>query len=100
MKIYIDEECKCHTSNPYGKFRGFDVLKFDGKCQEYIEGCRYCPEDESYVRDDGEVFSGECIVPWKPLDELDSAQHEYERQQLAEYETALSEIETALGVME
>ena len=38
------------------------------------------------------------ISPWKPWDELDTAQREYERQQLAAYEQALSEIEKALGV--
>ena len=51
------------------------------------------------------VFTGEMIAPWKPWDELDAAQREYEREQYqalaaqnAEYEAALSEIETALGV--
>ena len=45
------------------------------------------------------------IAPWKPWEELDAAQREYEREQYetlsaqnAEYESALSEIETALGV--
>ena len=37
------------------------------------------------------------IAPWKNYAELDSAQREYERNQIAEYEAALSEIETALG---
>lgn len=98
MKIYIDNECKCHTTNPDGNFRAFDVPSFDGKCQTFIEGHRYCPADESYVRDDGEVFCGECKVPWKPYNELDEAQRAYEQQQIAEYESALTEIETALGV--
>ena len=51
------------------------------------------------------VFTGEMIAPWKPWDELDAAQREYEREQYqmvvaqnTEYESALTEIETALGV--
>ena len=45
------------------------------------------------------------IAPWKPWAELDAVQREYEREQYqdlaaqyTEYEAALSEIETALGV--
>lgn len=92
MKIYIDSECKCHTSNPNGDFREFDVEEFNGKCHEFIEGFRYCPEGESYVREDGEVFCGECIVPFKNLNELDAAQQEYEQQLIAEYEAALNTV--------
>ena len=73
MKVYIDNECKCHTSNSDGSFREFEVDFFDGKCQTFIEGYRYCPKGESYVRDDGEVFYGKCIVPWKSYAELDAA---------------------------
>ena len=98
MKIYIDSECKCHTTNPDNMFREFEVDFFDGKCTAFIEGYRYCPAGESYIRDDGEVFHGECITPWKPHSELETAQREYERQLLAEYEAALAEIEAALGV--
>ena len=28
MKIYIDEFCKCHTENPDGAFREFEVPQF------------------------------------------------------------------------
>ena len=89
MKIYIDSEFKCHTTNPDDAFREFDVPYFDGKCKTFIEGYRYCPEGESYVREDGEVFYGECVAPWKPYDELDEAQQEYERAKLAQYEQEL-----------
>ena len=57
------------------------------------------------MREDGTVFRGEMVTPWKPWEELDAMQREYEREQYetltaqnAEYEAALSEIETALGV--
>lgn len=90
MKIYIDKECKCHTTNPDGAYREFDVPFFDGKCKAFIEGHRYCPEGESYIRDDGEVFHGECRTLWKPYSELDAAQREYERQKLADAEAALA----------
>ena len=90
MKIYIDEECKCHTTNPNNTFREFDVPFFDGKCQTFIEGCRYCPKDESYIREDGEVFRGEAIAAWKPYSEFAAAQVQYEAD-MAELQTAYQE---------
>ena len=106
MKIFIDAEFKCHTSNPDGIFREVVLSEnvqafFSNKCTTFIEGYRLKPVGETWVREDGAVFSGgEMITPWKPNDELDSIQRKYEQQQIADYETALSEIEIALGVME
>lgn len=96
-KIYIGSEFKCHTVND-GSMIAVETDFFDGKCNAYIEGYRYVPAGETWVREDGVVFTGEMIAPWKPWDELDVAQREYERQQLVAYEAALSEIEAALGV--
>ena len=50
------------------------------------------------MREDGTEFAGEMVTPWKPWRELDAAQRDYEREQLAAYEKALTEIEAALGV--
>ena len=94
MKIYIDNDYKCHVL-PAEDRREFDVSFFDGKCDAFIEGYRYVPEGEVWTRADGEAFRGEMIAPWKPYTELERAQMQYE---LAQYETALTAIETALGV--
>lgn len=53
---------------------------FDGKCEAAIEGYRFVPAGESWTREDGVVFTGEMITPWKPYSELDAAQREYERE--------------------
>ena len=98
MKIYIDNDLKCHVSNPDGTYTAAETDFFDGKCDAYIEGYRYVPAGESWTRADGATFTGEMIAPWKPWEELDAAQRAYERQLIAEYEQALSEIEAALGV--
>lgn len=98
MKIYIDSEYRCHTTNPDGIFREFETDFFDGKCQAFIEGYRYVPDGESWTRSDGVVFTGEMVAPWKDYSELDTPQREYEREMLEEYESALAEIEAALGV--
>ena len=104
MTIYIDTDYKCHTTTADG-LTAVETNYFDGKCPAYIEGYRFVPSGSTWVRSDGAIFRGEMIAPWKPLEELDAAQREYEREQYAavteqnaEYEAALSEIETALGV--
>lgn len=97
-KIYIDNDFKCHTTNPDGTFRDMETELFDGKCAAYIEGYRYIPAGESWERHDGVVFHSEMVAPWKDWRELDDAQRQYERELLAQHEQALSEIEQALGV--
>lgn len=96
--IYIDNDFRCHTTNQNSTFREIKTDFFNGKCDTFIEGYRFVPLGESWTRYDGVVFRGEMISPWKPYSELDAAQREYERQLLAEYESALAEIEKALGV--
>ena len=85
MKIYIDSEYHCHTTNPDGVFREVVVPFFDGKCQTLIDGYMYVPIGEICTLSDGYVVRGELLAPWKPYSELDTAQREYERQRLAEY---------------
>ena len=87
--IYIDSDFKCHTSND-GTMTAVETDWFDGKCDAFIEGYRFVPEGESWTRDDGEVFRGEMIAPWKPYDALDAAQRQYEREQMADMENALA----------
>ena len=89
MKIYIDSEFKCHTTNPDGTLREIETDFFNGKCQTFIEGYRFVPSGESWTRSDGEVFTGEMISPWKDYDELDAAQRAYEHEQMADMENAL-----------
>ena len=83
MTIYIDIEYKCHTSNPNGMCTAVETDFFDGKCVAYIEGYRYVPSGATWTRPDGVTFSGEMIAPWKDWLELDAAQRDYEREQLA-----------------
>lgn len=96
--IYIDSDFKCHTANQDGRYAAVETDFFDSKCDAYIEGYRFVPAGESWTRSDGTVFRGEMIVPWQDWQALDKAQRQYERELLAQYEQALSEIEQALGV--
>lgn len=95
--IYLDSDFKCHISGD-DTMTAVETAAFDGKCDAYIEGYRFVPGGKTWVREDGVEFSGEMVAPWKPWQELEEAQREYERQLVAEYEAALQEIEEALGV--
>ena len=89
MKIYIDSEYKCHAVND-GTFREYDEPFFDGKCAAFIEGYLFVPKGFTWIREDGTVFEGEMIAPWKPYEELAAAQREYERAEAADMKAALA----------
>lgn len=103
MRIYIDNEYKCHVSND-GTMREFDLPFFDGKCAEFVEGYRYVPSGERWTRKDGQTFKGEMIAPFRDYSQISEIQSAVDRAQtqsqqtINEYEQALTEIENALGV--
>ena len=97
MTIYIDSDYKCYASVADGR-RAVETNFFDGKCPEWIESFRFVPAGETWTREDGEVFKGEMVTPWKDLSNAYTAQTAYLERQNAQYEAALSEIEVALGV--
>ncbi len=89
--IYIDSDFKCHTVND-GAMTAVETDFFDGKCATFIEGYRFIPSGETWVREDGIIFTGEMISPWKNYSELDAAQREYEKQKLSNCLEALQEL--------
>lgn len=91
MTIYIDSDFKCHSANADG-LTEVETAFFDGKAPEVVEGYRYVPAGSVWVRDDGAEFLGEMVSPWKPWDELDAVQREYEREQYNNLLTQLSEV--------
>ena len=86
--IYLDEDFKCHCSADNATME-FQTDFFDGKCQSFIEGYRFIPDGKSWTGENGKVFVGKMIAPWKPYDELDATQREYEQEQLADMQAAL-----------
>ena len=77
MKIYLDNEYRCHLSND-GTMREIETDLFAGKCSEYIEGMRYVPRGETWTNHDGFTFSGLMISFAVNEKELEKAQHQYE----------------------
>ena len=99
MTIYIDSEYKCHTSPGEG-LTAVETDAFDGKCSQYIEGYRFVPSGESWVRDDGEVFTGEMVAPWRPYEILAEFQAIYEEEQAKQADMAAALDAIYTGVTE
>lgn len=97
--IYIDNDFKCHTSDPDGLYTAVETDFFDGKCDAYIEGYRYVPDGETWTREDGVAFRGEMIAPWRDWKGLDEAQKIYEREQYAAMAAELADAKAALEML-
>ena len=104
MTIYIDKDFRCFAEPGEG-LEAVQTDFFDGKAPGYIEGYRFIPTGEHWTAEDGTVYLGEATFPVTDWEALDKIQRVHEREQYetltaqnAEYEAALSEIETALGV--
>lgn len=89
--VYVDSDFKCHLTGGEG-LTAVETGFFDGRCDAFVEGYRLVPAGESWTREDGAVFSGEMIAPWKPYSLLDDAQRGHEKRLLAEYAQALKEL--------
>ena len=97
MIIYIDSNFCCHLQND-GTMQAIETDIFDEKCISYIEGYRFVPAGQSWIRNDGEIFTGEMICPWVDYNILLAAQTQYETDniQMQDMQTALE----ILGVTE
>ena len=87
MKIYIDSKFKCHIS-PGDGLTAVETDAFDGKCRQFIEGYRFVPAGESWEREDGQVFTGEMIAPWRDYEILAAFQAIYEEKQVKQADMA------------
>ena len=85
MTIYIDRDFKCYTESAAGR-TAVETDAFDGKCRQYIEGYRFVPSGQNWTREDGAVFRGEMIAPWRPYEILAEFQALYEEEQARQEE--------------
>lgn len=85
MTIYIDREFRCYTESAAGR-TAVETSAFDGKCRQYIEGYRFVPAGQRWTREDGQVFQGEMIAPWRDYAILAELQALYEEEQAKQAE--------------
>ena len=75
--IYLDSEFKCHITDD-GTMTSVQTDFFDGKCDSFIEGYRFVPEGMTWTREDGTVFCGNMVAPWRDHAILCAYQQQYE----------------------
>ena len=92
MKIYLDAEFRCHLSDD-GTMREVETDIFDGKGSVYIEGYRYVPSGETWIRSDGVAFKGLMVSPATDFNSLAAAQTQHEHDEAAHLEELGSLIE-------
>lgn len=94
MTIYVDSDCKCHLIND-GTMVEVETDFFNGKCESFIEGYRLVPENRTWTREDGKIFSSGMIAPWKDANVLVAYQTQYEIMQIelnASYQEGVNSI--------
>ena len=87
MTIYIDNDFRCRIS-PGDGLTAVETDAFDSKCRQYIEGYRFVPAGQSWAREDGQVFTGEMIAPWRDYAILAEFQSIYEEEQAMQADMA------------
>ena len=104
MIVYLGTDCKVYTTLAEDRVEIEDTF-FDNKCANLVESYRYIPIGKTWVDKGGREFAGPMIAPWRDIHQYDVEQQQYLLDKLAaaqsanaQYESALSEIETALGV--
>lgn len=78
--IYLDSDFKCHVTDD-GTMTAVETEAFDGRCSAFLEGYRFVPDGSVWTREDGEVFSGEMVSPWKDYELLAAYQAQYDAMQ-------------------
>ena len=80
--IYLNKDFQCSVTEKSDTVQSIETDAFDGKCNAYVEGYRFILEGQQWTREDGIVFAGEMIAPFKDYTQLEMVQKLYE--QLAE----------------
>lgn len=94
MTIYIDPDFRCHVS-PGDGLTAVDANAFEGKCKQFIEGYRFVPAGQSWTREDGQVFTGEMVAPWRDytiLSEFQEVAQEEQDKTTAEMAALVEEV--------
>ena len=63
--IYIDGDYKCHAQNDGEYLFSEDVDFFDNVEDGYIECFRFVPQGKEWVSNNGNLFAGPFLMPFK-----------------------------------
>lgn len=98
MIFYINCEFKVFTVNTGGLTQVENDF-FDDKCKEFVEGYLFIPAGTQWPPESGKTTPGDILAPWQDWNELETAQREYEREQLAALKAQNADMAAALEVL-
>lgn len=92
--IYLNKEFECTVAEREDTVQSIDTNFFDGKCNAFIEGYRFVPEGQRWVRNDGVIFAGEMVTPFKDTAYLEAVQTAFEElsESITNTELAIAEL--------
>lgn len=65
--IYLNERFECSVNENEETVLAVETDFFDGKSDEFIQCYRYLPEGYSWKRNDGAIFKGLMVAPFKEI---------------------------------
>ena len=77
--IYLNREFQCSVAEKTDTVQSIETDVFDGKCNAFVEGYRFVPQGQQWTREDGVIFEGEMIAPFKDSTQLEMVQSLYEQ---------------------
>lgn len=77
--IYLNKDFQCSVTEKTDTVQSVETSVFDGKCNAFIEGYRFVPAGQQWTREDGVVFEGEMVAPFKDYTQLEMVQSLYEQ---------------------
>lgn len=77
--IYLNINFECSAIEKDDTVQSVETDFFDGKCNAFIEGYRLVPAGQTWTREDGVVFKGEMITPFKDVTTLNMVQTVYDQ---------------------
>lgn len=92
MEVYLGTDFKVYGTLADDR-TAFEDSFFDNKCTNLVESYRYIPVGETWIREDGEKFTG-MIAPWRDIRQYDGEQSQYLFNQLIATQEALAEAPT------
>lgn len=92
--IYLNEKFECFCYETEETVMSVETDFFDGKCNAFIEGYRYIPEGYTWIRKDGEIFTGLMVAPFKEMAYLNAVQTAFEElsESITNTELAIAEL--------
>lgn len=96
--VYLDSDFKCHLAND-GTMIEYKTDFFDDMNDNIIQYYRIIPEGKTWVRKDGQTFSGLIIATWGTSERIAQLNQQNMQTELSQLKEQIADMESALKVL-